>query len=362
MRIALIAPPWVPVPPPKYGGTELVLDTLARGLQSSGHEVLLCTTGDSECPVPVAATREMSAGTDAISPAVELCHVIEAYEHIRAWRADIVHDHTLAGPLYSVRFDVPVVTTNHGPFDVDMLPLYRVIGASRPVIAISQHHASTAADVPIAAVIHHGLDASACIPGRGEGGYALFLGRMHPTKGVHRAASIARAAGVPLKIAAKCRESGERDYFEQQVEPLLGGAIEYVGEVSREEKMHLLAEASCLLNPVDWPEPFGMVMAEALTCGTPVVARRRGAAPEIVHDGVTGFVRETDEELVEVLRRVHQLDRERCRADALERFSAERMVTDHISLYRRTVDDLVATGLTEGQPTRPEQSGRSFAA
>ena len=335
MRIAIIAPPWVPVPPPAYGGTEAVLDTLATGLQAVGHDVLLFATGDSTCQVPTAWTLPSAVGTVGMGPATEIDHVVHAYAAVQDWGADLVHDHTLVGPLYAHRFPVPVVTTNHGPFDGELGSYYRVIGPKVPIVAISDHQASTAQGTPIAAVIHHGIDTTSHQVGAGRGGYALFLGRMTPEKGVHVAARVARAAGLPLKIVAKRREPAEQAYFDQAVAPLLGCGVEYLGEVGGTEKIRLLGDALCLLNPVQWPEPFGMVMIEALACGTPVVATPCGSVPEIVDDRVTGFVRTTEAGLVDALHQVGEIDRALCRRSADERFTAARMVTEHLSLYRQ---------------------------
>ena len=337
MRIAIIAPPWVPVPPPAYGGTETVLDNLARGLQAAGHDVLLFATGDSACPVPTRWAREWAAGTVGTGSATELHHVINAYDTIRDWGADVVHDHTLVGPLYAERLGMPVVTTNHGPFASELGDYYRAIASTVPVIAISAHHAASAAGTPVAAVIHHGIDVDAMPLGAGDGGYAVFLGRMSPDKGVHTAARIARCAGMPLRIAAKMREPVERAYFEAAVAPLLGHGIEFVGEVGGVEKLELMAGAACLLNPIAWPEPFGMVMIEALACGTPVVATPQGSVPELVIDGVTGFVRADEARLADAVRRAATLDRAACRKDAAERFSTARMVADHVALYEAVV-------------------------
>jgi glycosyltransferase involved in cell wall biosynthesis len=334
MRIAIIAPPWVPVPPPAYGGTEAVLDSLARGLQAAGHDVLLYTTGDSTCPVPRAFVLPTAVGTDATTSATELQHVINAYGVIADWHPDVVHDHTLIGPVYADRYPFPVVTTNHGTFESELGDLYRALVGHVPVIAISHHQASTARDVTLAGVIHHGVDVDSFPMGDGRGGYALFLGRMNPTKGVHTAARLARAAGMPLKIAAKMAEPPELEYFYREVEPLLGDGVEYLGEVGGRAKLALLADAACLLNPIAWPEPFGMVMIEALACGTPVVATAWGAVPEIVDDGATGFVRRDPRDLVRCLGQVGDIDRTRCRKAASERFSTERMVADHVAVYR----------------------------
>jgi glycosyltransferase involved in cell wall biosynthesis len=337
VRIAIIAPPWVAVPPPAYGGTEAVLDNLARGLQAAGHEVLLYTTGDSTCDVPRSWVLPRAVGTLGARPVTEMRHVVNAYDTIREWEADVIHDHTLMGPVYGQRFGIPIVTTNHGPFDSELGDVYRALARTVAIVAISRRQARDAHRTTIASVIHHGVDVDAFPLGDGHGGYALCLGRMNPEKGIHIAAGVARAAGVPLKIAAKLHEPPEQAYFEQHVAPLLGDGIEFVGEVGWHDKLELLAGATCLLNPIDWAEPFGMVMIEALAAGTPVLVTRRGAAPEIVDDGVTGFVRPTAAELVDVLPLVGSLDRARCRKAAAERFSTERMVADHVELFEQLV-------------------------
>lgn len=338
MRIAIVSPPWVAVPPPAYGGTENVIDTLARGLQAAGHDVLLFATGDSTCPVPTEWVYPQALGTAGASTAAEIRHVVHAYEKIRSWGADVVHDHTLAGPIWAHRLGIRVVTTNHGPFRSDLGDVYRAMSRATPVVAISHHQASTAEGTEVAQVIHHGVDLEQFPAGPGDGGFALFLGRMNPDKGVHTAIDLARAAGVPLKIAAKMAEPAERRYFVEEVKPRLGGDVVYLGEVDHATKVELLGQARCLLNPIAWPEPFGMVMIESLACGTPVLATRRGSVPEIVEDGRTGFVREDARELVAALGRLDELDRAECRAAVKERFSQERMVRDHLELYRRVLD------------------------
>lgn len=335
MKIGLVAPPWLPIPPGQYGGTEAVIDRLARGLVSQGHEVLLAATADSTCPVPrVPGLRDADPSRMGQGVA-ELPHVLAAYAALDG--VDILHDHTTAGPLCArAPRDVPVVTTNHGPFDHDLGPIYAEMSRRGiAVVAISGHQASTARGVDIAAVIHHGIDLSEVPVGDGDGGYACFLGRMLPGKGVRRAALAARRAGLPLRIAAKMREPLEREYFEQSVQPVLGGDIEYIGEVGPEEKYALLGGAVAMLNPLKWPEPFGLVMIEALACGTPVVASPSGSVPEIVTDGVTGFIRTGTRALAEALSEASTLDRSACRAAAEHAFSTERMVSNHVGLYQR---------------------------
>ena len=216
MRIGLISPPWLAVPPAGYGGTERIVDSLARALIEIGHDVLLLTTGDSTCPVPRRTTLPRAVGTDQASPAVELRHVIAAYDHAREANLDIVHDHTLVGPFYARRLPwLPIVTTNHGPFAGDLADVYRAMAELVPVIAISHDQAAgaQALGIPVEAVIHHGVHLGDYPIGMGRGGFAAFVGRMSPTKGVRLACQLAREAGIPLRIAAKLREREEHDYF-----------------------------------------------------------------------------------------------------------------------------------------------------
>ena len=333
MRVALIAGPWVAVPPLAYGGIETVLDHLARGLDAAGHEVLLVTTGDATCPVERTWLFPEALGVQEGGSLAELRHVLHAYEWLEGQGCDIVHDHTLAGPAYAARAGIPVVTTNHGPFDDVLAPYYAAIAHHVPIIAISESQAGSAGSIPIAGVIHHGIDVESVPAGDGTGGYAAFVGRMCPEKGIPAAIRVARAAGVPLRIAAKMSEPREQAYFEREVESMLGGDVEYVGELGRDESAAFVGAACCLLNPIQWPEPFGMVMVEALATGTPVVATPCGAAPEIVADGRTGFVRGTEEELAACVRSVADIDRAECRDDVAARFTTERMVAGHLEVY-----------------------------
>ena len=234
---------------------------------------------------------------------------------------DIIHDHTLAGPLYLCRPSaVPVVTTIHGPLTPSAVDLYRAIGRNASIIAISRDQVSHAPTVPVTRVIHHGLDLSAVPQGTGQGGYACFVGRMCPDKGVVEAIAIARKAGIPLHIAAKMREPEELRYFREVVKPLLGTNEEFIGELGDAEKYALMGEALAFLNPIQWAEPFGLVMIEAMATGTPVVGTPIGSAPEIVQHGTTGFLAPVDE-LAALLPRAAGLSRAACRAAVEARFS-----------------------------------------
>lgn len=347
MRIGLIAPPWLPVPPPKYGGTEAVVDRLARGLVARGHEVVLFCTGDSTCPVPRAWVYEQAQRAQLGQVVVELRHVIAAYDTLAD--CDIVHDHSVVGPMYADRFpDLVVVTTAHGPLTGDLGDVYRAIGPAVPIIAISHHQASTAGLVPIASVIHHGIEPDAFPVGDGSGGYYCWLGRMASYKGAREAALVARQAGVPLRLAGKMEHADEVEFFHDQVEPLLGGDVEYIGEIGPAERSEFLGGAIALLNPITWAEPFGLSMVEALACGTPVVSYPSGSAPEIVEDGVTGLLCRDVDEMVARLPEAARLDRAACRKSVEGHFSADRMVDEHLVLY----DELLRmrrTGYRPGQ-------------
>ena len=331
MRIGLIVPPFLAVPPSRYGGTELVVDALARGLRQLGHDVRLFTVGESTCPVPTAWWYEHTVEPMGMGSA-EATQVTVAYRELAD--VDVVHDHTLLGPLvFGGRDGPPVVTTCHSAFTADLRQVYAEIGRRVPIVAISQSQRDSAPEVPIARVVHHGLDLSQYTPGAGDGGYLLFLARMSPDKGPHHAIRIARAAGRRLVLVAKMRDPEEFAFFRSEVEPLLGPDVDFVGEVALAERVRLLQGAAALLNPIDWPEPFGLTMIEALACGTPVLTLRRGAAPEIVTDGRTGFLRTDADALVACVDRLGQIDRADCRAEARQRFSMQRMVEDYLDVY-----------------------------
>jgi glycosyltransferase involved in cell wall biosynthesis len=232
-----------------------------------------------------------------------------------------------------------MLTTSHGPFTPEVSDIYRSFARRVPIIAISHSQAVEASrqGIHIARVIHHGLDPDEIVAGPGDGGYLLFLGRMHPDKGADVAARVARQAGMPLRIAAKMREPAERDWFKAAVQPLLGGDVDYVGEVGRTEALGLLQGAAALVNPIRWAEPFGLVMIEALAAGTPVLAFPNGAAPEIVEDGSTGFLCVDEEDMTRRVADIALLDRRACRNAVMTRFSTSRVVDDHLAAYERII-------------------------
>ncbi len=354
MRIGLIAPPWVPVPPPAYGGTELVIDNLARGLKELGHDVVLFTVGESTCPVPKEYLFREPAVPIGLAVA-ESTHVLAAYDAMSD--VDLIHDHTLLGPLIAGSRGLtsgrrpPVVTTNHGPFTDETRRIWRQTSRHASIVCISHSQARGSGDVPVSAVIHHGIDLDVHQAGPGEGDYVMFIGRMSADKGVHHAVQIARKSGRRLIMATKMREASELEYFNQAVRPLLTVDDEAPSELPLRRRLALLQDAAALLNPITWREPFGLVMAEALASATPVLAFPNGAAPEIVDPGRTGFLCRDEDEMVEAVDRIKEIDRDQCRGAAERRFSLQRMARDHERFYRRVLDRevmdrLPATGET----------------
>ena len=348
MRIGLIAPPWIPVPPPAYGGTEEVIDNLARGLAALGHDVRLFTVGESTCPVP-RQWLYRSPAEPMGDRFREAAHVLAAYQALAG--ADIIHDHTELGPLLAVRRGIarpPVVTTIHG--QVTAQNRRRLAEAARhaAIVAISHAHARSFGAIPVAAVIHHGIDLDVYTPGPGTGGYLLFTGRMCADKGVHHAVRVARCAGWPLVIAAKIREPAERAYFDQQVRPLLGPEDDMRAEQPLAARVDLMRHAAALVNPITWPEPFGLVMAQALAAATPVLAFPNGAAPEIIDHGRTGYLCRDEDEMSAAAAHIGEIDRRQCRAAAEQRFSLDRMAADYERLYRAILEHpgRVTTGRT----------------
>ena len=342
MRVGLIAPPWITVPPTAYGGTEAVVDNLARGLQAQGHDVQLFTVGDSTCPVPRLHRHEHGAVPMGDS-AEEAAHVLDAYESFVD--VDVIHDHTVLGPLLALRacsVQKPVVVTHHAPFTLTNQRYLAEAARTADVVAISHSHAASAGAVPISAVVRHGIDLEVYRPGpagsAGAGEYLLFVGRMCEDKGVRTAVQVARASGRRIVLASKMRTAAERQYFEQEVQPLLRPDDDVHIEAPLADRLELLHGAFALVNPIAWREPFGLVMAEALATGTPVLAFPLGAAPEVVDHGVTGFLCVDEQDMVACVDKIPDLDRSDCRAAAELRFGMDRMAGDYAAVYRRVLD------------------------
>src|SRR5213083_1550125 len=335
MRIAQVAPLYESVPPKYYGGTERVVSYLTEELVRQGHEVTLFASGDSETNAQLVAACRRSLRLDKRYQG-QMAHHFVMLERVfqRAGEFDIIHFHVdyLHFPL-SRREAVTHVTTLHGRLDIpDLVPLYQEF-RDMPVISISNGQREPLPWANWQATVYHGLPADMYRFRDEPGSYLAFLGRVSPEKRVDRAIEIAKQVRIPLKIAAKV-DRVDTDYFETVVEPLLRHPfVEFVGEIGEGEKAEFLGNAYALLFPIDWPEPFGLVIIEAMACGTPVIAYDRGSVPEVMDVGVTGFVVRELDAAAEAVRQVHELDRTRCREVFEKRFTATRMANDYMSAY-----------------------------
>jgi glycosyltransferase involved in cell wall biosynthesis len=340
MRIAQVAPLVESVPPKHYGGTERIVAYLTEELVRLDHKVTLFASGDSVTsaelvPIYRRSFRRNKRATDYLSREVLLMdHVME-----RADEFDVIHFHTgCLHYLISRHLTVPHVTTLHGRLDTpESLRLYERFRAM-PMISISDAQRRPWPCANWQATIYHGLPRDLFRFHPEAGGYLAFLGRASPEKRVDRAIEIAKRVGMPLKIAAKV-DPADRRYFKREIEPLLNDPhIEWLGEISDKDKDEFLGNAYALLFPIDWPEPFGLVMIESMACGTPVVAYADGSVSEVMDDGVTGFVVNDMEQAAEAARRVGSLSRAQCREVFEKRFNASRMANDYVNVYRRLTD------------------------
>jgi glycosyltransferase involved in cell wall biosynthesis len=335
MKIALLAPPWLPVPPTGYGGIEAVVAALARELARRGHQVFLVASGDSRVEgVELIAPFPTSLRAQWGDFHLEMIHVLEGFAEVEA---DIYHDHSLMGALAWGGVKRPLVHTMHGPGTGTMGRLYRALSRKVPLIAIS-HQQAEDVGVGILGVVHNCVDIDRFVPSPKKGDYVAFLGRICHDKGPDDAIVAARKAGVRIVLAGKIQEEQEHEFFSQSVKPLLGPDAEYLGEIPESEKPEFLAHARALLVPLRWKEPFGLVMAEALACGTPVIAYPMGAAPEIVEDAKTGFLVEDVEGMASAIGRIDAIEPATCRQSAVERFSPQKMTEEVEAIYERLLE------------------------
>ena len=338
MKIAQIAPLWESVPPKLYGGTERVVSYLTEELVRRGHEVTLFASGDSQTTARLRPTTSQAlrlSGT--IDPAIPFTLLQEIAFGSEAGQFDIIHSHLdyLGFPM-SRRCVTPVLTTLHGQLDLaEALPVFEEY-AELPVCSISNAQRIPLPDLNWQGTVYHGLPA--VYPFYQEpGSYLAFLGRMAPEKRPDHAIEIARRVGMPLRMAAKV-DDANREYFQTQIAPLLEDPlVDYIGEISDAEKGDFLGKAAAVLCPYDWPEPFGLVLIEALACGTPVLAYRRGSIPEIIDDGVTGFICENLNEMVSALSRLSGIKRQDCRQAFEARFMVTRMAANYVGLYEQII-------------------------
>src|SRR5688572_286413 len=336
MRIAQVAPLYESVPPTLYGGTERIVSFLTEELVRRGHDVTLFASGDSRTAARLVAGPERALRLDdrVVDP---IAHHVAQLRRVldRAGEFDVIHNHMdyLGCPLTAAT-RTPVVTTLHGRLDLPDLPA--VFGAYRGIraISISQAQRRPLPGVAWRGIVYHGLPVDRFPCGDGSGGYLAFLGRISPEKRVDSAIRVAEATGLPLKVAAKV-DPHDSAYFVDEIEPLLRHPlVEFVGEIGDDAKATFLGNASALLFPIDWPEPFGLVVIEALACGTPVIARRRGSVPELLEHGRTGFICADEEEMIAAVRDVGRIDRAACRAAFATRFTVARMAEEYLGIYR----------------------------
>src|SRR3954462_8617675 len=340
MQIAQIAPLTEAIPPKLYGGTERVVHWLVEGLVALGHQVTLFASGDSQTSANLVPFWPRALRLDGSIRDPYSLH-IAMLEHVRrqADEFDVLHFHLDYFPfsLFS-RQPTPFVTTLHGRLDLpELQPVFDTF-SSVPVISISNAQRRPLPQARWVKTIHHGLPEKLCVPLPIKPSYFAFLGRISPEKRVDRAIRIAEACGIPLKIAAKV-DRADRDYFEDEIRPMLASPnVEYIGEIGDKDKSEFLSGAIALLVPIDWPEPFGLVMIEAMACGTPVIAFNRGSVPEIIDEGVTGFIVEDETGAIGAVDRLAQLSRDRIRQVFEERFTARRMALDYLEAYRTLID------------------------
>ena len=335
LGIALIAPPWFEVPPRAYGGIESLVADLADGLVARGHEVVVIGAGEDRTTARFLHTYNEPPSTRLGEPVPEVLHAAMAQRLLNKLEVDIVHDHTLAGPLSAGARRVPTVVTAHGPVDNEFGEYYQQLGGTVHLVASSESQRRHAPHLNWAGRVHAAVNVRSYPYREDKDDFVLFLGRFDPRKGAHQAIDIARAAGRPILLAGKLNEPAEKEYFEQEIEPRLGTGVDYVGVADSKTKRELLSAARCLIFPVQWEEPFGIVMVEALACGTPVVATRRGAVPEIIKDGVTGEIRDRTGELAAAIDVIHNISPAACRADALANFDATKMAALYAQVYAR---------------------------
>jgi len=354
MKIAQVAPLTEAVPPKFYGGTERVVAYLTDALVELGHEVTLFASGDSGTKAQLAPIWPRALRLD---PSVHdyFAPVFMQLESVarRAHEFDVIHSHLDYFAYPTLRLlGSPAVTTLHGRLDLPELgPLYDLYD-DMPVVSISDSQRQPLPQANYVATIHHGLPQNLLRKGPG-GEYLAFLGRISPEKAPDAAIRIAARAGMPLKIAAKVDRVDE-EYFKTTIEPLLSGAnVEFIGEIGEDQKSEFLGNAAALLFPIAWREPFGLVMIEAMACGTPVIAFNNGSVPEVLEDGVTGFIVRSEAEACDALRNIRGMDRNRIRAEFDTRFTAQHMAQNYLKLYSR---------LIKARAKKPQISGESLMA
>jgi glycosyltransferase involved in cell wall biosynthesis len=334
LRLAFVMPPWFDVPPDAYGGIESVVADLIDALIERGHQVSMVGAGETGTDAEFRRTYTV-APSERIGEALpEVVHAAVASRYLDQIEVDVIHDHSLAGPLAARGRTAPTVVTTHGPLTGEMAHYYRAISPDVSLVAISDSQRRLEPDLRWAATVHNAINVATFTFTDRKDDHVLFIGRMSPDKGAHLAIDAARAAGRRIVLAGKLQEPVEREYFEAEVQPRLGNDAEFIGEADTASKQELYGSPSCLVFPICWEEPFGLVMIEAMACGTPVVALRRGSVPEVVLDGTTGFVRDDPAELPAAINETSRIDPAACRRHVEENFGIAVMTAGYERTYR----------------------------
>lgn len=349
LRIAMVMPPWYDVPPRAYGGIESLVADLIDALVERGHDVVMIGSGNNGTKADFLRTYEVAPSERLGEAMPELIHGAWSERHLDDLDVDIVHDHSMAGPLTARGRSSPTVLTAHGPVTGEIGRYYRTLCPEVHLVAISNSQRRLAPDLNWAGMVYNTLRCSDFPFQRNKEDFVLFLGRFSPDKGAHLAIDAARRAGRPIILAGKLQEPGEWAYFEAEVRPRLGSDAEYIGQVDMAGKQELYSAAHCLVFPIRWEEPFGMVMIESMVCGTPVVALRRGSVPEVVVDGVTGIVRDDPADLPAAIEEAGNLDPEACRTHVERNFDVSIMAAGYEKIYERFA----------GRPAHQRRHGRS---
>jgi len=338
LHVAMVAPPYFDIPPTAYGGIEAVVADLVDALIDRDHQVSLIGGGQHRTRAQrFLATCQRPPADQLGEPLPEVVHAAQVARLLEDLDADVVHDHTLAGPLLARGRVTPTVVTVHGPATGEPGTYYGALGGTVGLVAISAAQRAKAPRLPWAATVHNAIRVGT-FPFRAEkDGFALFLGRFCPDKAPHLAVEAARAARLPIVLAGKCAEPAERAYFTREVEPRLGPDTTMFGVADAAAKRDLLARAACLVFPICWDEPFGLVMIEAMACGTPVAALRRGAVPELVLPGQTGIIVDHPGELADAIDQARRLDPWICRKHVQQNFTTDIMAAGYEAVYRRAL-------------------------
>ena len=344
MRIAVLCPPWIPVPPTGYGGIEWVVSLLVEELVARGHDVTLFASGGSRTKAELISVFDEAPMGDMHRNVPDARHAARAFREILARAGtprsfDVMHDHSACIALAAApALPVPVVHTLHGAFTHEMKEFYAGVAVGVTFVAISKVQRDDMPSLPVSKIVPNSVDVESFPFAPAKGDYLLCLGRITRDKGQDVAVSVAKRTGVPLVLAGKIDPGADQQFFDEAILPHIDGQlVRFEGEVPDERKKELLAGARAALFPIRWQEPFGLVMVEAMSCGTPVIANGWGAVPEVVTDGVTGFITQDEDGMVAALGRLDEIDPARCRADALARFSPAGMADAYERVYAEAV-------------------------